>query len=92
MNCSEQALQLLRPEAAEMVPLGSRRWTRTIERKERSGVVVTDRLTKLPNTRGPSFVSQRPAGVDLADIASDQFHHVSLPSAFNSESLALCSN
>ena len=52
------------PEAAKVVTLSSRGM-------ERNGGVVVGRLTKLPNIRGPSFASRRPAGVGLAGIASN---------------------
>ena len=55
--------------------------------EEKNDVVVGVRLTKLPSIRDLSFASRRPAGVGLAGIASDQFHHVSL--LFASKSCAL---
>ena len=69
-----KGLQILLPKAANG-PDGQS-WT---ERKDRNGVVVANGLTKLPNIRGLSSASRRPAGADLAGIASDPFRHVSLP-------------
>lgn len=70
-NQVEKALPLLLSDAAKAVPSGSRLWRKTVERKEEKGFVVAGGLTKLPSIRGFSFASRRPAGVGLADIASN---------------------